>query len=258
MDLKLSNKIAIVLAASKGLGKAIATTLAEEGATVIISSRSQEQLDVTAEEIKKETRRSVTAIAADVSNPAAIESLIKQVVDKFGAIDILINNTGGPPFDKFENFDDAAWKKAFDDILLAFARNSRLALPYLKKSDSGRIINIVSGSVKAVLENSVLSTAMRMGVVGMAKMMADEFGPYNITVNNVAPGFILTDRIKHTIPEGKDPEQAIKEKAKNIPLGRIGQPDEFAAAVAFLASEQASYISGITLQVDGGASRAIY
>ncbi|WCT11930.1 SDR family oxidoreductase [Mucilaginibacter jinjuensis] len=258
MDLKLSNKIAIVLAASKGLGKAIATILADEGATVIISSRSQEQLDATAEEIKKETRRSVTAIAADVSNPAAIESLIKQVADKFGAIDILINNTGGPPFDKFENFDDAAWKKAFDDILLAFARNSRLALPYLKKSDSGRIINIVSGSVKAVLENSVLSTAMRMGVVGMAKMMADEFGPYNITVNNVAPGFILTDRIKHTIPEGKDPDQAIKEKAKNIPLGRIGQPEEFAAAVAFLASEQASYISGVTLQVDGGGSRAIY
>lgn len=259
MDLKLSNKIAIVLAASKGLGKAIATTLAEEGATVIISSRSQEQLDAAAEEIKKETRRSVTAIAADVSNPAAIESLIKQVVDKFGAIDILINNTGGPPFDKFENFDDAAWKKAFDDILLAFARNSRLALPYLKNSDTGgRIINIVSGSVKAVLENSILSTAMRMGVVGMAKMMADEFGPYNITVNNVAPGFILTDRIKHTIPEGQDVDKAIKEKAKSIPLGRIGQPNEFAAAVAFLVSEQASYISGITLQVDGGASRAIY
>jgi 3-oxoacyl-[acyl-carrier protein] reductase len=258
MDLKLSNKIAIVMAASKGLGKAIATTLAHEGATVIISSRSQEQLDATAEEIKKETRRSVTAIAADVSDPAAIESLIKQVADKFGAIDILINNTGGPPFDKFENFDDAAWKKAFDDILLAFARNSRLALPYLKKSGNGRIINIISGSVKAVLENSVLSTAMRMGIVGMAKLMADEFGPYNITVNNVAPGLILTDRIKHTIPQGTDPDQAIKEKTKNIPLGRIGRPDEFAAAVAFLASEQASYISGVTLQVDGGGSRAIY
>jgi 3-oxoacyl-[acyl-carrier protein] reductase len=258
MDLKLSNKIAIVLAASKGLGRAIATTLAEEGATVIISSRNQEQLDATAAEIKEETRRSVTAIAADVSNPADIESLIQQTVDRFGAIDILINNTGGPPFDKFENFNDEAWKKAFDDILLAFARNSRLALPHLKKSDSGRIINIVSGSIKSVLENSVLSTAMRMGVVGMAKLMADEFGPYNITVNNVAPGLILTDRIKHTLPKDVNPDEAIKQKTKSIPLGRIGKPEEFAAAVAFLASEQASYISGVTLQVDGGATRAIY
>jgi 3-oxoacyl-[acyl-carrier protein] reductase len=258
MDLKLSNKIAIVLAASKGLGKAIATTLAEEGATVIISSRNQEQLDATAAEIKEETRRGVTAIAADVSNPADIESLIQQTVDKFGAIDILINNTGGPSFDKFENFSDEAWKKAFDDILLAFARNSRLALPYLKKSDSGRIINIVSGSIKSVLENSVLSTAMRMGVVGMAKLMADEFGPYNITVNNVAPGLILTDRIKHTLPKDVNPDEAIKQKTKSIPLGRIGKPEEFAAAVAFLASEQASYISGVTLQVDGGATRSIY
>ncbi|NCD68710.1 SDR family oxidoreductase [Mucilaginibacter agri] len=258
MDLKLSNKIAIVLAASKGLGRAIATTLADEGATVIISSRNQEQLDATAAEIKEETRRSVTAIAADVSNPADIKSLIEQTVERFGAIDILINNTGGPPFDKFENFDDEAWKKAFDDILLAFARNSRLALPYLKKSDSGRIINVVSGSIKSVLTNSVLSTAMRMGVVGMAKMMADEFGPYNITVNNVAPGLILTDRIKHTIPKDQDPDEAIKQKAASIPLGRIGKPEEFAAAVAFLASEQASYITGTTLQVDGGASRAIY
>jgi len=258
MDLKLSNKIAIVLAASKGIGRAIATTLAEEGATVIISSRNQEQLDATAAEIKEETRRSVTAIAADVSNPADIESLIQQTVDRFGAIDILINNTGGPPFDKFENFNDEAWKKAFDDILLAFARNSRLALPHLKKSDSGRIINIVSGSIKSVLENSVLSTAMRMGVVGMAKLMADEFGPYNITVNNVAPGLILTDRIKHTLPKDVNPDEAIKQKTKSIPLGRIGKPEEFAAAVAFLASEQASYISGVTLQVDGGATRAIY
>jgi 3-oxoacyl-[acyl-carrier protein] reductase len=258
MDLKLSNKIAIVLAASKGLGKAIATTLAEEGATVIISSRNQEQLDATAAEIKEETRRGVTAIAADVSNPADIESLIQQTVDKFGAIDILINNTGGPPFDKFENFSDEAWKKAFDDILLAFARNSRLALPYLKKSDGGRIINVVSGSIKSVLENSVLSTAMRMGVVGMAKLMADEFGPYNITVNNVAPGLILTDRIKHTLPKDVNPDEAIKQKTKSIPLGRIGKPEEFAAAVAFLASEQASYISGVTLQVDGGATRSIY
>jgi 3-oxoacyl-[acyl-carrier protein] reductase len=127
-----------------------------------------------------------------------------------------------------------------------------------KKTSSGRIINIISGSVKAVLGGSVLSTAMRMGVVGMAKLMADEFGPYNITVNNVAPGLILTDRIIHTIPKGADPDEFMKEKTKAIPLGRIGNPEELAALVAFLASEQAAYISGTTIQVDGGANRAIF
>ena len=128
----------------------------------------------------------------------------------------------------------------------------------MQKTGSGRIINIISGSVKSVLANSVLSTTMRMGVVGMAKMMADEFGPYQITVNNVAPGMILTDRLKHTLPKGADPDEALKEKAKNIPVGRIGKPEELAALVAFLASEQAAYISGATIQVDGGANRGIF
>lgn len=258
MDLKLNHKVAIVLAASKGLGKAIATALANEGATVIISSRNKDELDKTAEEIKAITRQPVTVIPADVSRSEDMQALVDQAVAKFGHIDILINNTGGPPFDQFEKFDDQQWQKAFNDILLAFARNSRLVLPHMKPTGSGRIINIVSGSVKSVLQNSVLSTAMRMGVVGMAKMMADELGPHNITVNNVAPGMILTDRIKHTIPKDQDPDEAMKEKAKAIPLRRIGEPEEFAAMVAFLASGQASYISGTTIQVDGGASRSIY
>lgn len=258
MDLKLNNKVAIVLAASKGLGKAIATALANEGATVIISSRSKEQLDNAAAEIKKATRRKVTCIAADVSKPEDIATLFHQTITKFNRIDILVNNTGGPPFDKFENFDDDQWRKAFDGILLAFARNSRMVLPHMKETGSGRIINIVSGSIKSVLQNSVLSTAMRMGIVGMAKLMADEFGPYNITVNNVGPGLILTDRIKDTLPKDQDPEAALQEKAKAIPLGRIGKPEELAALVAFLASEPACYITGTTIQVDGGASRAIY
>jgi len=180
------------------------------------------------------------------------------VAKRYGTIDILLNNAGGPPFNKFESFDDTEWQKAFDLNLLSFARTSRLVLPHMKKAGSGRIINIISGSVKAVLANSVLSTSMRMGVVGMAKLMADELGPYNITVNNVAPGMILTDRLKHTLPKDVDPETALKEKAKSIPLGRIGKPEELAALVAFLASEQAAYISGTTIQVDGGASRNIF
>jgi 3-oxoacyl-[acyl-carrier protein] reductase len=258
MDLKLNNKVALILASSKGLGKAIATSLAAEGARVIISSRNQQELTQTAQEIKNLTGNDVTVIAADVSKAEDVEKLVTQVGGNFGHIDILLNNAGGPPFDKFEHFDDEQWQKAFELNLLSFARLSRLVLPYMKKTGSGRIINIISGSVKAVLANSVLSTSMRMGVVGMAKLMADEFGPYNITVNNVAPGMILTDRIKHTLPKDADPEEALKERAKNIPLGRIGKPEELANLVTFLASDAASYITGTTIQVDGGANRSIF
>ncbi|WP_428330644.1 SDR family oxidoreductase [Mucilaginibacter sp.] len=258
MDLKLTNKVAIVLAASKGLGKAVALALSAEGAKVIIGSRDEVELSKTAKAIQKITGNEVIALPVDVSNGDEITNFIEEAADTFGRIDILLNNAGGPPFNKFENFDDVAWQKAFELNLLSFARTSRLVLPYMQKTGSGRIINIISGSVKSVLASSVLSTSMRMGVVGMAKLMADEFGPYNITVNNVAPGLILTDRIKHTLPKDMDPEEAIKEKTKSIPLGRLGKPEELAALVTFLASAQASYISGTTIQVDGGANRSIF
>lgn len=258
MDLKLDNKVAVVLAASKGLGRAVATSLSAEGVRVIIGSRDETELAKTAAEIKQLTGNEVIAIPVDVSKADEIDAFIKKAAVTFGRIDILLNNAGGPPFDKFENFDDEQWQKAFDLNLLSFARLSRLVLPHMQKTGSGRIINIISGSVKAVLGNSVLSTSMRMGVVGMAKLMADEFGPYNITVNNVAPGLILTDRIKHTLPKDVDQGQALKEKTKGIPLGRIGKPEELAALVTFLASEQAAYISGTTIQVDGGANRSIF
>jgi 3-oxoacyl-[acyl-carrier protein] reductase len=258
MDLKLNNKVAIVLAASKGLGKAIAIALSAEGVRVIIGSRDENALTKTAAEIQQLTGNQVIAIPVDVADASQLNEFIAKAAGAYGRIDILLNNAGGPPFDKFENFDDEAWQKAFELNLLSVARTSKLALPYLQKSDGGRIINIISGSVKSVLGNSVLSTAMRMGVVGMAKLMADEFGPYNITVNNVAPGLILTDRIKHTMPKDADPEKVMEQKAASIPLGRIGKPEELAALVAFLASEQAAYISGQTIQVDGGAGRNIY
>lgn len=258
MDLKLYHKVAVILAASKGLGKAIALGLSQEGAKVIIGSRNADELQKTAEEITGQTNNPVTAIAVDVSDAEQLKSFITEAAATYGHIDILLNNAGGPPFDKFENLDDAQWQKAFDLNLLSFARAAREVLPYMKKTGSGRIINVISGSVKSVLDNSVLSTTMRLGVVGMAKLMADEFGPYNITVNNVGPGTILTDRIKHTAPAGADIEEVLKARVKNIPLGRIGKPEELAALVTFLASEQAGYITGTTIQVDGGASRAIF
>lgn len=258
MDLKLNNKVAIVLAASKGLGKAIATALSAEGAKVIIGSRDADELNKTASEISAKTGNEVTAMPVDVSQADELYAFIDNAAAEYGRVDILLNNAGGPPFDKFENLNDEQWQKAFELNLLSFARTSRQVLPHMQKVGGGRIINIISGSVKSVLANSVLSTSMRMGVVGMAKMLADEFGPYNITVNNVAPGLILTDRIKHTFPKDADPEKAMQEKAKAIPLGRIGKPEELAALVAFLASGPAAYISGTTIQVDGGASRGIF
>ena len=257
MDLKLKDKVALVLGASKGLGRASALALSAEGAKVVICSRNEDELKKTAAEIQQQTGNPVVAIPADVSNADQVKNLIKQAAETFGGIDILVNNGGGPPFDKFENFDDEAWQKAFELTLLGFARTARAVLPYMKKAGSGRIINIISMSVKSVLNNGVLTTSMRMGIVGMSKLMADELGPYHVTVNNIAPGLILTDRVKEVLPEGVDIEQALKDRAKTIPVGRIGKPEELGALVAFLASEQAAYISGTTIQIDGGASRSI-
>jgi 3-oxoacyl-[acyl-carrier protein] reductase len=258
MDLKLVNKVAIVLAASKGLGRAVATALSAEGARVVIASRNESELNKTAGEISAATGNEVIAIQADVTDAAQTTALINSVSNRFGRIDILVNNGGGPAFNKFENFDDDDWQQAFDLTLKSFARISRDVLPFMKESGSGRIINIISCSVKSVLTNSVLSTSMRMGVVGMAKLLAEEVRPFGITVNNVAPGMILTDRLKDTVPKGKDLAEALLEKAKNVPLGRIGKPEELAALVTFLSSEPAAYITGTTIQVDGGANRGIF
>src|ERR1700722_14039186 len=162
MDLQLKGKVAIVLAASKGLGKATAQALAAEGADVVIGARNRQQLEKTAEEIRSMSNSRVLAIPVDVSKKEEAEKFIERVIDEFGRIDILVNNAGGPPFGKFESFDDAAWQSAFELNLLSAVRFSRLAVPYMRKTGSGRIINIVSLSVKTYLENSVLSTSIRM------------------------------------------------------------------------------------------------
>lgn len=260
MDLQLKGKTALVMAASKGLGKACAAALAMEGADVVIGARDRDTLEKTADEIRALGRGRVLAVSTDVNKPEEAERIVTAAVAEFGRIDILVNNAGGPPFGKFESFDEAAWQSAFELTLLSTVRSCRLVIPHLKKTGSGRIINITSLSVKTYLANSVLSTSLRLGVVGMAKMLSDELGPDNITVNNVAPGLILTDRVKDTLPKnppaGTTFEQLLAERAKDIPLRRIGRPEELAALVTFLASPLAGYITGATIQCDGGAVRS--
>jgi 3-oxoacyl-[acyl-carrier protein] reductase len=260
MDLQLTGKTALVLAASKGLGKACAIALAAEGADVVIGARNPAILNAAAAEIRTTSKGKgrVLAIPVDVLRPQDATTIVDATVKEFGKIDILVNNAGGPPFGKFESFDEAAWHSAFELTLLSAVRFSRLVIPHMRKTGSGRIINITSLTVKTFLENSVLSTSLRLGVTGMAKILSDELGPDHITVNNVAPGLILTDRVKDTLHPrpGISEEELLAERARSIPLRRIGRPEELAALVAFLASPLAAYITGATIPVDGGATRS--
>jgi len=258
MNLQLAGKAALVLASSKGLGKACAIALAREGANVIITARNQETLDKTAAEIRAMGKGQVLAIASDVSDAAAAEALVEAAAQAFGRLDILVNNAGGPPFGTFESFDESAWQAAFELNLLSTVRFSKLVIPHMRKTGSGRIINIVSLSVKTFLAGSVLSTSMRMGVAGMAKLLSDELGPDHITVNNVAPGLILTDRVKDSLPPHApgEEERLLADRAKSIPVRRIGRPEEFGDLVTFLASPLTGYITGATIPIDGGAIRA--
>jgi 3-oxoacyl-[acyl-carrier protein] reductase len=248
MDLGLQGRVALVLAASKGLGRATAAALAAEGADIAIGSRDARVLEAAAAAIRAASGRRVLAIPVDVTDAAQSAAFVEAALREFGRIDILVNNAGGPPFGKFDDFDDAAWQRAFELSLLSTVRMTRLVVPHLPHDGGGRVINVISLSVKSVLSGSMLSTALRAGVVGMAKLLADELGPHGITVNNVAPGLILTDRLRET---------GAGDRVDQAPLRRAGTPEEFGAVVAFLASARASYITGTTIPVDGGLIRAI-
>jgi 3-oxoacyl-[acyl-carrier protein] reductase len=265
MNLQLQGKTALVLASSKGLGKACAEALAAEGANLAMCARGAAGLEETAAGIRKASSVRVEALPVDVRDPDSLEKFVAQAMRIFGRIDILVNNAGGPPFGSFGSFDDKAWTSAFDLNLMSFVRASRFVIPHLRSAGGGRIINIVSLSVKTFLPGSILSTSIRLAVVGAAKMLAQELGPDQITVNNVAPGFILTDRLRENSgqktgeqKENRIPDPRLEERIREIPLGRFGNPKELADLVCFLASPRASYITGATIPVDGGAIRAIY
>ncbi len=262
MNFGLRGKAALVLAASKGLGRASALALAQEGARVMIGSRDAVHLERTAAELREQTGSDVRAMPVDVTNPAQCDAIHTAAVAAFGRVDILVNNAGGPPFGSFESFDDDTWHKALELSLMSTVRFTRMVLPAMKEARWGRIVNIVSLSTKSVLAGSVLSTAGRLGVIGMAKLLSDEVAPFNITVNNVASGVILTDRVRQMsiqprLDRGMTAEAALEDIAQTIPMKRVGQPEELAALVAFLASERAAYITGTTIPVDGGAVRSI-
>jgi 3-oxoacyl-[acyl-carrier protein] reductase len=264
MNLGLQDRVAIVLAASKGLGRASAEALAAEGVWVVIGSRNRQQLEQTARDIRDKTGSKVLAVPTDVTKPDDLAAIVDATVREFGRVDILVNNAGGPPPGTFEQFGDAQWEAAFQLNLLSNVRMVRLVLPHMRKLQKGRIINIVSTSVKVPIDGLLLSNAIRTGVVGLAKTLSIELAPDNITVNNVCPGRILTDRIRQItrieekVQQGMSEEEVLREASRDIPMGRIGKPEELAALVAFLASEQAGYITGTTIQVDGGLTRALF
>lgn len=256
MDLQLKGKIALVIASSKGLGKAIATQLASEGCNVMLTSRDGEQLQQTQRELLSVAQGKVDYFPCDITRSGDIDALVAATRERLGKIDILINNAGGPPGGGFEQVDDAAWQAAFELNLLSYVRLIRAVLPDLKQS-GGRIINVTSSSIKQPIPGLILSNAFRMGILGLAKSLADELAPYNILVTTVAPGRIATDRTAYldqlkADKRGVDRQQVFEESLRNIPLQRYGDPVEFANVVCFLASDASSYMTGSTIMVDGG------
>ena len=262
MDLGLKDKVAIVGGASKGLGRASAQVLAEEGAKVTICSRTSTDLEQAAKEIRESTGAEVLAYAADLDELSSITGLIKATVSEFGALDILVNNSGGPPLARSADATEEQWETAVQRSLIFFGRMCRESLPHLKESGSGRIINILASTVYNPIPNLALSGATRMGVVAYAKSLADEVGRDGILVNNVCPGSILSDRMLSNVTSranelGISIEDALALRAEDTAVGRVGEPVELANLVAFLASDKSTYITGTTILVDGGLVRSV-
>jgi 3-oxoacyl-[acyl-carrier protein] reductase len=262
MNLGLKGKVALVAAASKGLGKAAAWALAQEGAQVVIAARGEAELRAAEQEIRQGTGGQVRAVRADVSVAADIEALTQAAMSAFGRVDILVNNAGGPRPGVFTDMTDEDWLGAINLNLMSAIRLTRLVLPGMRARRWGRIINITSFLVKQPSATLILSNAARSAVVAMAKTLAGQVAAEGITVNNVCPGYTLTERMRNLAvanarTEHNSAEEIMAQWEALIPMHRLGQPEELAALIAFLASEQAAYLTGATIQVDGGLIQSL-
>jgi 3-oxoacyl-[acyl-carrier protein] reductase len=262
MDLGLQNKVVLVTAGSKGLGKATALEFAREGARVMIASRSEADLQKAAKEIQELTGGEVDVCVADLSKREDIENLLAKTVERFGSLDVLVTNAGGPPAGRFDDFEDEVWEQVFQANLMSVVRLIRAALPHLRANGGGRILNITSASVKQPIEGLLLSNVFRAGVLGLAKTLSVELAKDNILINTIAPGRIATDRTLsldeiRAKATGTTVEEARGENLKHIPLGRYGTPEEFAKVVVFLGSDANTYVTGTSILVDGGMIKAL-
>jgi 3-oxoacyl-[acyl-carrier protein] reductase len=262
MDLGLQDKVALVAAASRGLGRAVTAELAAEGAKLAICSRDAAAIEQTGREIAQATGADVLARAADVSRVEDVASLVAAALERFGRVDVLVTNAGGPPSGPFDSHDAAAWRTATERTLFAPLELARRVLPGMRERRWGRILNITSMSVKQPVDGLILSNSLRAAVTGWARTLANEEARNGITVNNLMPGWTDTERVRELADaaakrESIPAEQARARWEREIPMGRLGTVREFAALAAFLASERASYITGTSIAVDGGWIRAL-
>lgn len=257
MDLGLEGRVALVCGSSQGLGRAVAEALAGEGARVVINSRSAGKLATVRDEIANATGAEVEAVAANLTDPEGVAELIEGATEAFGQVDILVTNTGGPPSGPFESHTPEVWREAIARNFESVVNLVRDSLPGMKERQWGRILNVTSISVKQPVAGLILSNSIRAGVTGFARTIANEAAPFNVTVNNILPGYTRTDRLVDLAEaiasrEGGSTEDAYATWESEIPMGRVGEPHEFAALAAFLCSERASYITGQSIAVDGG------
>ncbi len=259
MDLEIDGNAALITASSSGLGRAAAEVLAREGADVILNGRREEKLKQAVQDIEKKARGEVRGVAADLTEPDDIEMLVERTIEEYGRLDHLVTSAGGPPSGSFVDMEDEDWYEAFDMLVMSVVRLVRRSLPYLERDGGGTIVNLTSRSVKEALNDLVLSNSVRMSVIGLMKTLSQELGP-DIRVNAVLPGPHKTDRIEELIKSGVEEgrfasyEEGLKAFSQEIPLRRLGSPQELGETVAFLSSPKSSYINGTALLVDGGGS----
>ena len=263
MDLGFAGKVALVTGASRGLGKAVAELLASEGASVAIAARDPETLQGAAREIRERSGADVFFQPTDVTREDQVAALVDGVIGRFGRIDALVANAGGPPASRFETTELSDWKSGIDLSLLSTILLCRAVVPPMRERRAGRIVAVTSISVKQPVDGLILSNTARAGVVGLMKTLSNELGPFGIGVNVVCPGYTRTDRLvelasRLSQQQNVPPESIYARWTSQIPMGRLGEPSEFASVVAFLCSERASYVTGTCLQVDGGVVKGVF